>query len=376
MKYKPGNRSKPLSLIWLRRHGLMKLKAIFLVVTTIAVVSCEKNKETGLDPVYGPAMTKQFGTVSALVQELSFHSNGFSIVGDLRSPVNGDLHPVIIMVHGSGGASRNGAVPFLPLIEVFLRNGFAVLSWDKPGTGESRGEFDNEYNLTERANIIADAVKIMMDNPSIDNSSIGLWGISAAGWVMPLALNRTDHIAFMIVVSGGGEDSIEQYAFQVAQVVACEGGSAEQVNAVELNWSKMAKAAQYNDYREAVEVLVDIPGVVEYTGLSLSEDNQWNPWPRDIDAFFDPMDVIQHTTIPVLVFFGELDKNVDPIQGALAYEAALKQAGNQHYMISTLQGAGHVLAPATTGCLDEHVPAEYVPEYLDILKNWLSLLGK
>jgi pimeloyl-ACP methyl ester carboxylesterase len=179
----------------------------------------------------------------------------------------------------------------------------------------------------------------------------------------------------MIVVSGGGEDSIEQYAYLVAQVVACRGGSAEQVSAVELNWSSMAKATVYNDYREAVEVLVDIPGVVEHTGLSISEQNQWSPWPRDIDAFFDPVDVIQHTTIPVLVFFGELDKNIDPVQGAQAYETALQKAGNQNYLIKVIQDAGHVLAPAKTGCLDEHVPAEYVPEFLEILDNWLSLLG-
>jgi hypothetical protein len=67
----------------------MKLKAMFLVLLTIVLVSCEKNKDTGLEPVYGPAVTKQFGTVSALVQQLSFHSNGFSIVGDWRFPYSG-----------------------------------------------------------------------------------------------------------------------------------------------------------------------------------------------------------------------------------------------------------------------------------------------
>ena len=351
---------------------LIKLKAILLVLITIVFLTCEKDSDTGLNPVYGPAVTKQFGDVSATVQELNFQSNGFSIVGDFRSPVSGEVHPVIIMVHGSGGATRHGAVPFEPLIEIFLKNGFAVLSWDKPGSGESKGEFEKEFRLTERANIITDAVKVITDNTSVDNSSIGLWGISAAGWVMPLALDKTSDIAFMIVVSGGGEDSIEQYAYLVAQVVACSGGSVEQVNATELNWSKMAKATNYNDYREAVEVLVDIPVVVDFTGISMTEENQWSPWPRDIDAFFDPMEVIQRTTIPVLVFFGELDKNIDPVQGAQAYQTALEQAGNQNYSILVLLDAGHVLAPATTGCLDEHVPAEYVPEYLDILDNWLS----
>ena len=70
-----------------------------------------------------------------------------------------------ILVHGSGSATRYGAVPFKPLIEIFLRNGFAVLSWDKPGSGESRGEFGSEYEITERAKIIVDATSIMVDNP-------------------------------------------------------------------------------------------------------------------------------------------------------------------------------------------------------------------
>jgi hypothetical protein len=348
----------------------MMFKAIlflFLVLFTM----CEKDKDTGLNPEYGPVLTGQFGDEPAIIQEVSFHSKNFYIVGDLRTPVVGEMHPVIIMVHGSGGASRYGAVPFEPLIEIFLRNGFAVFSWDKPGTGESKGEFKSEYTSTERANILVDAVQVLLMNSSIDSTSIGLWGISQAGWVMPLALDMTNDIAFMIVVSGGGEDGIEQFAYQVAQVVACEGGSADQIEAADFNWVKMIKATEYNEYKEAAEILVDIPGVYEYTGLTVSEEGQWNPWPRDIDAFFDPMDVIKHITIPVLAFFGELDKNIDPVQGAQAYNAALEEAGNNDYMVTVIQDAGHVLTPAVTGCLDESGSNEYVPEYLNILENWI-----
>jgi len=347
------------------------LKVCFLMFLTGILLMCEKDTNTVLKPIYGPAVTKQFGNVSAFVQELRFHSNNFFVVGDFRVPVSGEVHPAIIMVHGSGSATRHGAVDFEPLIEIFLRNGFAVLSWDVPGTGESTGEFTSGYRLTERANIVSDAVKILVENTSVMSSSIGLWGISQAGWVMPLALDKTDDIAFMIVVSGGGEDSIEQFAYQVAQVVACGGGSTEQVKAVEHNWSQMAKATVYNDYREAVEILVDIPGVYEYTDLTIVGENQWQPWPQEIDAFFNPMDIIEHTTIPLLVFFGELDKNIDPVQGAQAYEIALQKAGNQNHMIVVIPNVGHVLTPATTGCLTEPVSSEWVAEYLDTLENWI-----
>ena len=349
----------------------LKTKILFLLLLGTLLISCENNKDQPLNPVYGPAVTMQYGEESAMVQELSFNSGNFYIVGDLRSPVEGDLFPVIIMVHGSGGATRHGAVDFEPLIEIFLRNRFAVLSWDKPGSGESRGNFTQGYGLTERASILCDAVKVMIENPSIINTAIGLWGISQAGWVMPLAIEKTQDIAFMIVVSGGGEDGIEQMAYQVGQVVACGGGSAEQVSNVEKYWSQMQKAQEYNDYREAAEILVNIPGVSEYTGLSVSEQNQWSPWPREIDAFFDPMEVIETTTIPMLVHFGELDKNVDPVQGAQAYKAALEKAGNKNYLVITIQDVGHVLTPATTGCPDEPVSSEWVTEYLDTLDNWV-----
>lgn len=212
----------------------------------------------------------------------------------------------------------------------------------------------------------------MLDNPAIDHSSIGLWGISQAGWVMPMALTMTEDIAFMIVVSGGGEDGIEQFAYQVGQVVACAGESVETVEKAEKYWSQMAKATTYFMYKEAADILAAIPSVVQYTGFSISEENQWKAWPRDIDAFFDPMEVIKQTTTPVLAVFGELDKNVDPVQGAQAYQSALEQAGNQEYKVQIILGAGHILSLAQTGCLDEFVGTDYVPEYLEILEVWLK----
>ncbi|NIS81649.1 MAG: hypothetical protein GTO14_15915 [Anaerolineales bacterium] len=57
-----------------------------------------------------------------------------------------------------------------------------------------------------------------------------------------MAIEQSENVAFMIVVSGGAEDSIEQMAYQVGQKVACAGGLAEQAELVELNWSQMAKA--------------------------------------------------------------------------------------------------------------------------------------
>ena len=97
---------------------------------------------------------------------------------------------------------------------------------------------------------------------------------------------------------------------------------------------------------------------------------------EDIDAFFDPMEIIERTTIPVLAFFGELDKNIDPVQGAQAYEAALQTAGNQDYQVEVIPDVAHVLMPAKTGCIGESGGQEYALEYLKTLESWLQHLSQ
>ena len=166
----------------------------------------------------------------------------------------------------------------------------------------------------------------------------------------------------MIVVSGGAEDSIEQMAYLVGQQAIAFGASEEQAALVEQYWPQIAKANNYADYRESVEILLEIPGVKSYTGLELAEERNWKPWPRDSDAFIDPMDIIEHTTIPMLVFFGELDKNIDPVQGVEAYEAALRKAGNPDYQIEFLLGEAHVFVTN--------------PDYLKTLEAWLQNLSQ
>lgn len=116
---------------------------------------------------------------------------------------------------GGGAGSRLGArVPIqhadIGLVRnAFVDAGYAVLVWDKPGSGDSTGEFDGEQTLTQRAEILVDAIEWLMDESTIDESRLGVWGLSQAGWVMPLALTMTDDISFMIVVSGGAEDYVQ-----------------------------------------------------------------------------------------------------------------------------------------------------------------------
>ena len=182
----------------------------------------------------------------------------------------------------------------------------------------------------------------------------------------------------MIVVSGGAEASPEQMGYQIGQQVACGGGSAEEAALVEQYWAQSFNATSYDEYREAMEVLDEIPRFQDYTGITLkiTEEDGWRRYQRGTDRFFDPMEVIEHTTIPVLAFFGELDKNIDPVQGAEAYEAALQEAGNQDYQVVFIPGVAHTLVPAKTGCLNENWGTHVAPEYLETMEVWLQHLSQ
>ena len=332
---------------------MRKVYVMSLLLITLLLTCCTEGSR-GLDV-----------TIEALGEgreEIHFHSDKFKVVGELRRPDGPGPYPAVILVHGDGPVTRNGIPGYAINSDCFLNAGYAVFSWDKPGSGESTGEFDEGHKLTQRASILADGIQVLVEHPDIDPTRIGLWGISQAGWVMPLALEQTADVAFMIVVSGGGEDSIEQMAYQLAQKILTNGGTPEQAAHFEHYEPQMAKATSYDDYRAAMEKILQIPDISERTGISwnITDKDDWKPWPRDIDAFLDPMEIIDHTTIPMLIFFGALDVYIDPVQGADAYEAALQSAGNQDYQIVVLPDAGHVLTSSS--------------QYVETLDAWLMHL--
>ena len=317
------------------------------------------------------------------VEEITFQSGHFKLVGDLQIPGTGGRHPAIIMVHGDGNIDRYDQGWYRPIMERFLRAGYAVFSWDKPntswdepGTGESTGEFVNgAWIITDRASILVDAVEFLKQHPAIDPQRIGVWGISQGGVVIPMALTMTDDIAFMIVVSGPGVNGIDQTAYLIGQQMLCQGYSEEEAKLAEKSFADMCKATTYEEYRENMVNLIQFPPVLSFTGADIFPEEEWIPWDPKVDAFFDPITVIEKTTIPVLAFFGEKDTQVDPFQGAQAYEQALQKAGNQHYRVELIPGVNHGLVPAETGCMNETIPRMYAPEYLELMEEWLVQLS-
>jgi dipeptidyl aminopeptidase/acylaminoacyl peptidase len=308
---------------------------------------------------------------------IRFDSRQFKIVGDLHLPDPGKKQPVIIWVHGDGPARRSLSGRPNRIMRSFLDTGFACFYYDKPGYGESTGEFSRGKLFEERAAILVDAVKVLKNHPAVEPGQIGLWGISQAGWVMPLAIAATKDIAFMIAISCAGTDGVEQSAYLVEKQVLCEGYSKEEAKTARLYYSQRAHAQNYEEYLEAAEYLDKNPVVSAMRWGGIQTEEQFSPRPNSHQNFFNPMALIEKMTIPILAIYGDKDTQVDPFQAMEAYEKALKKAGNPLSRVEIFPGADHGIISSKTGCLKEQRErrgANYAPGFIELMLSWLERL--
>src|SRR5206468_1660261 len=89
--------------------------------------------------------------------------------------------------------------------------GLVALAFDKRGSGESQGDW-TDASLDDLAGDATAAMAFLAARPEVDPARIGVWGVSQAGWVVPLLAGRAQRPAFSIVVTGGGADRADASA--------------------------------------------------------------------------------------------------------------------------------------------------------------------
>jgi len=384
------------------KRTLTKLSAVLLVILLL------------LPACAAPATPPSFGPV----EELTFQSGEFEVVGDLRLPAGSGPFPVVLFVHGSGPADRIGALGlYLPIMERMLQAGFATFAWDKPGTGESTPELDeSDPNLRhQRAQILLDAIELMKSRPDIDPIRIGVWGASQAGYVIPIALTQTEDIAFVICVSCPGESGIDQTGYQAMAFGLCEDMPKEKLAERDRLLKELDQNRSYETYdgyqayrKSMADLAALVPVSLESWPVTPEED--WLSNPIEDEGVWNPVPVFSQVRIPVLAIFGDQDRQGDPLQAAYAYRKALSETGNPRNRVEVFPNANHDLVISKTGCPDEvektfilfflkfaithgvtpsqekivafisrdpYKPgllasAPFAPGYLDLMENWLK----
>ena len=136
----------------------------------------------------------------------TFPSGDIRLAYRLDRPTGTGPFPAIVMGHGSGQATRH---QLGSIAGRFAAAGFAVLRYDKRGVGDSGGVYEVAGNVanSERtfpilAGDMLAGVEFLKTRGDVDPARIGLFGVSQAGWIIPLAASRSSDVKFMILVVG------------------------------------------------------------------------------------------------------------------------------------------------------------------------------
>jgi uncharacterized protein len=135
------------------------------------------------------------------IDDITFDSHDATLSGSIVLPA-GEVSAGVVFIHGSGPQARN-----LPIARQFARAGIATLVYDKRGAGRSGGRYEDELNVSEQnLRLLADdashALGTLARHPALAGRPVGFAGISQAGWIAPLAAQRTPRATFLVLWSG------------------------------------------------------------------------------------------------------------------------------------------------------------------------------
>jgi uncharacterized protein len=135
---------------------------------------------------------------------VSFTSRETQLVGTLFLPNVAGRVPGIVMVQGSGTLRRS--IYKLFGADHFARAGYAVLTYDKRGVGDSGGKYEGPCDLCpDNLNLLVSdasaALTYLSTRSEVRSDMVGYWGVSQAGWIVPKAAVMNGHAAFLLMIS-------------------------------------------------------------------------------------------------------------------------------------------------------------------------------
>jgi hypothetical protein len=295
---------------------------------------------------------------------------GVTLAGELDRPAIGRPRGVLVLVHGSGPGPRS---LYDPWRLHFLSRGWAVVVVDKRGSGRSGGDW-HAAGFDCLASDIEAAVAWARKAPSLRGAPLGLWGISQAGWILPIV---ADDVApdFMIVQSG---------ALGTPKQDALESVEAE-MRGYDFPNEEIAKAKAYYaldvDVSRGVRPWSEIDAAYRTAQSAGAEWLLAPPQPADSSdrtlmhaiADFDPESYWRRLHTPTLALFGDRDRIV-PAAPNVQRLQALKPSGVR---VVTLADDNHLGMLAKTGLRSEY-PAlnRFDPAYFAAVDAWLARFAR
>ncbi|MCL1634913.1 alpha/beta fold hydrolase [Luteimonas sp. SX5] len=239
---------------------------------------------------------------SVASEDVVFGNAGVALSGTLYLPEGNVPAAAVVLVHGS---ARPDSLRMTALAQLLASDGFAVLTYDKRGIGESGGVFqdrDDAAAFTLLAEDAAAGLRVIGEHPRLKGVPTGLIGISQGGWVAPIAASKSPDTAFMVLWSGP----------------VCTLSE-------ELNFSAFAKKIRnFSMYASAADIRRRMRSV-----------------PHRTDDF-DPRIVLSSLSLPSLWVFGGRDNSI-PVELSVSRLERLIKDGRSNFEYRVFPEGGHGL---------------------------------
>ncbi|HSC16121.1 MAG TPA: alpha/beta hydrolase, partial [Gammaproteobacteria bacterium] len=280
----------------------------------------------------------------------------------------------IALLHGSGPLTRYS---FGPYPRFFASLGFAVLVYDKRGTGASTGTRVDAstgramaprfYPDDLRSDALA-AFALLRARADIDSSKIGFWGSSEGGMLATQAAAHSSAVAFAINSSGFMGPLWQTTLYQAAALPRQNGASAADVEESALFTQQWLDVARTGKGWEAFvarreEIRVKNPRTLFWSSGEFESVDEMR-WYWDHVLSFDPLPALKNVEAPVLGVFGAVDPLTDAPVAAENLRRTLVEAGNDKVTVKIFPDAGHSLTDTSAGRMAAGV--------FETLRAWLA----
>lgn len=242
------------------------------------------------------------------VEEVEFISHHATLSGSIVFPKNEKIQAAVVFVHGSGEQKRN-----IHWAERFASEGIAALVYDKRGVGRSGGDYESNQSVSEKnISLLADdsvaALNALHQHAKTKGVPLGLTGISQAGWIVPLAAEKSSVVDFIAL------------------------------------WSSPVCKVSEEDIYSKYTADLDGQKVPEYNEALSSRKSKYI-WPNFLGKDTDPSDSLAKLEIPGFWVFGDNDGSV-PVDLSIKRLKKLIDSGHRYNYV-LFSGSGHNNMPET-----------------------------
>lgn len=318
---------------------------------------------------------------------LEFEFEGVLLNGVLNIPKDSSPKGIVLIVHGSGQTNAIAQEWYMDVRESILKSGYATYMWDKMGCGKSGGTFNYNQSVQNSALEVIAAINTLKEKKIAGSDKIGLWGISRAGWINPIVINKYKDIKFWISVSG--VDDKENFKYLLKQNLKINGHPKDSVELMVDEWLKGTKISHsgggFEEYQSSTSNLSKNPFWLRFTNGGITEEGYYNylqtfmkeelDEESGLQVYIKDFDsILSAINCPVLAVFGENDMNVDWMKTKLLYENTLGQ--NTDLTIKSFPNCNHNLFQCKTGGFyelqDNNLPYIRCVDFLDAMVDWLN----